>query len=370
MQCPYCHSNVDEGVKICPVCHGDIEASMRRAQETITTTWQRPAPAPSVGEPTQRMPREQQAPQGGYGQAYQQPQQQAPYGAQPQHAYGQPQHYQQPAPGPQRAQQQPPAHGASPMNSSMPPRQQQGYRPFDTKSMNAAPKWPIVLIVILVVIIAVAVILLITKPWASSTTITPTQTQPTPVAAQSTSADAASQQQAATAQQSATTDAAGTPAPAAAPATTSEADVYAALSEAYDQLSGFDSRISDVAVQFNSADVLHADLATRQTALTNATQLQTEINNEAAAVAAVTATGTTYEATQTEIANLYNDLSNRIRVLVEALTLSVNAGDNPASVDGQVGDVLSADNGPDGVNTYKADYEANYAAAQPAAPAA
>ena len=71
----------------------------------------------------------------------------------------------------------------------------------------------------------------------------------------------------------------------------------------------------------------------------------------------VLAEGSAYTETLANLKTLYNDRSNRIRVLVEAWDAAIAGQD--------FSEILSADNGEGGVNIYKAEFDALYPNAQP-----
>ncbi len=351
MQCPYCGSNIKPDANICPVCHGDVQAGLARAQQ---------GQAEYRAQAAQSMPDQAAYPQDAYQQDARQAYQQQAY---QQQSYQQQAYQQQEAPQGYRQQagrrDARGASGATPMNSSV-PAQHQPLRSFDTDSMNKSPKWPIVLIAVLVVVIILAILLIVFQPWKSGTTTANQQLS----AATSTTADSTS-----TGTDQSVSEPADAVAPVETPVAPTEQSVYDSLSGAYNALAGYNDSIVAVANQFNSEDVLNADLATRQAALDNALQVQSDIDRQMAEVNALDVTGTSYAESKAAVANLYNDLSNRIRVLVESLNASVQAGDNPDAASEQISQILSADNGEGGVNVYKADYDANYEGAAPAAPA-
>ena len=317
MKCPLCGSEITAGATYCPVCGADVEAARRRAQGTAQT---------------QQMPRQAR------------PAPSVPQAGQPQGRAG------------RRA--------AVPMNSSLPPQQAKNLRSFDTKSMNAAPKWPIVLIVLLALVIVVALVLIFLKPWQpASTTPATTQLATTPVA--SSSSDARDASSASTHATSAVAEQPSAAAPQAAPAAATDAQAYETLQGIYGSMSDLSSRISDVANEFNTY-YNSSDMAQRQTSLNNALAVQSDVAAQTSALTAlVLPAGSQYAATVETYKTLLNDLKMRIDVLVEGWQNSV-AGKSEAEITEPVGRY----NGPDGISTYKADFDATYPGAAPAAPAA
>lgn len=313
MNCPLCGSEISNGVKYCPVCGADIEAAQRRSS--------------GVQQPdiTRRMPPLQD----------------------------------QSAPNPRRA---------VPFNSSMPPQQHSAMRNFDTSKMGGAPKWPIVLIVLLALVIVVAVVLIIFRPWESSsgsTTVTgsPTVSQTTDATTATDGTDATAEGVAETTEGTEATE--PTTTEATATGALSEEEAYAQLLAHYEQLGSFDERISAVASDFN-ANYLSSDLSVRQASLATASALQSEISTQSAALAAlVLADGSAYTDTKNTLQELYNDLANRIRVLVEAWQASVDAGDTPNNAAETISSILSADNLSNGVNQYKSDFDTRYPSSAP-----
>ena len=326
MNCPLCGSDIPNGAKYCPVCGADVEAAQRRSSGQ---------PAGRI-DPTRRMPplQDQTAP---------------------------------------RSSGQRPRRAAVPMNSSMPqqhaaPRggqQPQNLRSFDTSQMGGTPKWPIVLIVLLALVIIVALVLIIFQPWKISSQpsgSTTDQPQSSATVGVSQSADGAATT---TPTDGATTEPSADQTAAPAAAGLSNADAFAQLTDLYNQLAGYNDRIGSVAEDFNST-YLSSDLGARQASLANAQALQGEIAAQQATLDAMTlASDTAYQDTLNTMKTLYNDLANRIRVLVDAWNASVSAGDNPAGASDQISLILGADNGEGGVNRYKAEYDALYPTAAP-----
>ena len=337
MNCPLCGSDIANGAKYCPVCGADVEAAQRRSAGQMSGRI----------DPTRRMPpmQDQTAP---------------------------------------RATAQRPSRAAVPMNSSMPPQyaaphggqhagqQPQNLRNFDTSQMGGTPKWPIVLIVLLALVIVVALVLIIFQPWKapSQPSGTTNHGATAPVASTQDGTQTSDTTGATTPADPNATQPAADPNAAPAPAGLSNADAYAQLTDLYNQLAGYNDRIGSVAEDFNSM-YLSDDLAARQSSLANAQALQGEIAAQQATLNAMTlASDTAYQGSLDTMKTLYNDLANRIRVLVEAWQASVNAGDNPAGASDQISSILGADNGEGGVNRYKAEYDALYPSSAPVAPAA
>lgn len=344
MQCPYCHSEVPEGTKICPVCHGDVEAELVRLRGADAFS----RPAPLADEPApQQGAQARQAP-------YAQPAQDAPQG------YGQAQGYQPHV-----------ANGPSAGRGASAPGVQQPLRNFDTGKMGSGPKWPIVLIAVLVlVIIAIVAVLVFNFARRSPDTQTHASLQVSAASSQSetASSDAAGQSATDAAQPNA---AAGDQQAELQPQATDDQQAYTTLDSAYQSALAFNDQISALAGRFNAEDLLHADLATRTAARDEAAAALAQISDISTAVSGLTlAEGSAYQDVRSTLITVYTDLYNRMNVLVESLQASVDAGDDPAAADGTVSEILSADNGADGVNIYKAEYDSLIDAAQPAAPAA
>ncbi len=308
MNCPQCGTEVSSGVKYCPTCGSDIEATLQRSAGQA-----RPIDA------TRRMPPLQD----------------------------------QTSPRPSQKR------GAVPMNSSMP--QQQNLRSFDTKQMSSTPKWPIVLIVLLLLVIVVAVALIIFRPWEA-----PSPQGPSDGGTQVSVSSAADQGGTTGTDQAAdatgeTAEPAGDalteqPADPAATGALSDADAYVQLTASYDQLGGLDGQISQAAIDFNNN--YQADNTTRQTYRDQAASIMDTVSAGAAELdGIVLAEGSAYTETLANLKTLYNDLSNRIRVLVEAWDAAIAGQD--------FSEILSADNGEGGVNIYKAEFDALYPNAQP-----
>lgn len=322
MNCPLCGSEIANNVKYCPVCGADVEAAQRRSS----------GQAAGYVDQTRRMPplEDQTAPRAG----------------------------------------QRPSRAAVPMNSSMPqqhaPRgQQQAVRNFDTSQMGGTPKWPIVLIVLLALVIIVAIVLIVINLAKPATPSAPTQTSTaassTVDATQGTNANAPATD-GATPTELTDVPAADQPATAAG---LSNADAFAQLTNYYSQLAGFNDRISAVAEDFNSS-YLSSDITVRQNSLATAQALWDEISAQQSGLDQMTlADGSAYVDSLNTMKTLYNDLANRIRVLVEAWQASVDAGDNPSAASDQISSILGADNGEGGVNRYKAEYDSLYPSSAP-----
>lgn len=303
MKCPLCGSEIDAGSKYCPICGADVEAAAQRERARQT-------------QATRAMPRQSQ---------------QAPRAQAPQ----------------QRR--------AVPMNSSMPPQQPQNLRSFDTSKMSGTPKWPIVLIVVLALVIVIALVLIFVKPWQSSEP----ETRQIPSSAVSSVTDSSASASSAVETTPATSEPAASAEPAAAPSALSDADAYAQLTASYDQLDGFHQQISAIATDYNAADDSGmTDIHSR------AADLQSQIQAASDALATLNiAEDSSYAATKSAIANLYNDLVMRVSVLTEASQDRLNGDPSAAET------VLSRDNGEADehghTNKYLIDYEQNYEAARP-----
>lgn len=344
MQCPYCHSEVPDGTKICPVCHGDIEAELVRLRGADAYS----RPAPLADEPAPQ--RSVQSPQTAFATPTQPT---APQGFVP--AYGN-----------QSA-------GATGTNQGGPVDPNQPMRSFDSSQMKQSPKWPIVLIALLVVAIIIIAALLVFNFFfkdksvstlhsaqINATSVQSDTANPESTSAGQPAADAQNTQEATTEQQT-----------SQQPAAADDQQVYSTLTTAYESALGFNDQISALAGRFNAEDLLHADVATRTSARDEAAATQQQIDATSTSIAGlVLAQDSAYAGVKDTLATVYNDLSHRMDVLVRSLNESLNAGEDPAAADGVVAEILSADNGADGVNIYKAEYDSIIDSAKPAAPAA
>lgn len=147
---------------------------------------------------------------------------------------------------------------------------------------------------------------------------------------------------------------------------TQEQEVYTALSSSYDQLAGFDDEIRSCATTFNNT-YLSSDLSTRQANANAARDLLDRISNAGAAVDGINVpTASAYAATKAEIATCYDDLENRISVIVQSWDIDLSYSD-PRGHEETILAPIEADN-VGTVNKYLTDYQQRYPNAKPQPP--
>lgn len=145
-----------------------------------------------------------------------------------------------------------------------------------------------------------------------------------------------------------------------------EQEIYAALSSSYDQLAGFDDEISSCATTFNNT-YLSTSLSTRQANASVAQNLLDRISSAGATVDSINVPATSaYAATKAEIATCYDDLENRISVIVQSWTIDLNYS-NPRGHEDAILAPIEADN-VGTVNKYLTDYQQRYPNAKPQPP--
>lgn len=152
----------------------------------------------------------------------------------------------------------------------------------------------------------------------------------------------------------------------AAVSATQEQEVYTALSSSYDQLAGFDDEIRSCATTFNNT-YLSSDLSTRQANANAARDLLDRISNAGAAVDGINVpVASAYAATKAEIATCYDDLENRISVIVQSWDIDLSYSD-PRGHEETILAPIEADN-VGTVNKYLTDYQQRYPNAKPQPP--
>lgn len=142
-----------------------------------------------------------------------------------------------------------------------------------------------------------------------------------------------------------------------------EAEAKAALSDLYSLLAGYDGDIRSCATDFNNTYV-NADLTNRKASLSSCRDLKARIDaSYAEAKALEVPSDSSYALTHQDICALYDDLSHRIGVIVEAWEIDVRY-DDPAEHKTEIEEPIARDN-VGGTNKYLSDYQERYEKANP-----
>ena len=145
-----------------------------------------------------------------------------------------------------------------------------------------------------------------------------------------------------------------------------EQEIYAALSSSYDQLAGFDDEIRSCATTFNNT-YLSTDLSARQANASAAQDLLDRISGAGATVDSINVpAASAYAATKAEISTCYDDLENRISVIVQSWNIDL-AYANPRGHENEILAPIEQDN-VGTVNKYLTDYQQRYPNAKPQPP--
>ena len=131
----------------------------------------------------------------------------------------------------------------------------------------------------------------------------------------------------------------------------------------YDQLSGLDSQIKTAATNFNNA-YLSSSLSTRQAHLDDCRTLRSNISTLMSEVEALRVdSDSPYYTNYSDICTLYEDLYNRIDVIVQSWEIDVSYA-NPSAHQDEITAPIARDN-VGTVNRYLLDYQDRYPTARP-----
>lgn len=131
----------------------------------------------------------------------------------------------------------------------------------------------------------------------------------------------------------------------------------------YDQLSGLDSQIKTAATNFNNA-YLSSSLSVRQAHLDDCRTLRSNISTLMSEVEALRVdSDSPYYTNYSDICTLYDDLYNRIDVIVQAWEIDVSYS-NPSAHQDEITAPIARDN-VGTVNRYLLDYQDRYPTARP-----
>ena len=143
----------------------------------------------------------------------------------------------------------------------------------------------------------------------------------------------------------------------------SDEEVKVALTSFYDLLDGFDGEIRASATTFNN-DYLKTDMTVRKNALATAKDLKDRIDSSFTELKKLEVPkGSAYYSKFEDICILYDDLSNRIGVIIEAWEISVKYS-VPSEHVSEITAPLARDN-IDGKNIYLLDFQDRYPKSRP-----
>ncbi|MDO4290802.1 MAG: zinc ribbon domain-containing protein [Eggerthellaceae bacterium] len=146
-------------------------------------------------------------------------------------------------------------------------------------------------------------------------------------------------------------------------ATADDVSIKSMLTSYYDQLSGFDGEVRACATEFNNT-YASASMSARQASLATCENLESRVDSRLEQVKALNVPqSSAYYAKFRDICTLYDDLSHRIGVIVEAWEICVRY-DDPSAHQDEITAPIARDN--DGQsNIYFRDYEQRYPNARP-----
>lgn len=142
-----------------------------------------------------------------------------------------------------------------------------------------------------------------------------------------------------------------------------DASIKSMLTSYYDQLSGFDGEVRACATEFNNT-YASASMSARRASLESCESLESRVNARLDQVKALNVPqSSAYYVKFQDICTLYDDLSHRIGVIVEAWEICVRY-DDPSAHQDEITAPIARDN--DGQsNIYFRDYEQRYPNARP-----